>query len=65
MSAKSIDEFCEAHRFSRATYYNLKRTGKAPNEMAVGSRRLISDESAEQWRRDREADAAEIKTEAE
>jgi hypothetical protein len=58
MSARSIEKFCKDHGFSRATYYNLKALGKAPVEMAVGTRRLISDEAAERWRRDREAEAA-------
>ena len=58
-AAYTISEFCEAHRISRATYYNLKTVGKAPVEMAVGSRRLISDEAAAAWRR-----AMEVTTEA-
>lgn len=58
MGAKSIEKFCEEHGFSRATYYNLKAAGKAPREMAIGARRVISDESAEVWRREREAEAA-------
>ena len=33
--AFSIDEFCAAHGISRATYYNLKKVGKGPTEMAV------------------------------
>jgi hypothetical protein len=57
MGARSIDEFCKDHRISRATFYNLKKVGKAPAEMVVGTRRLISDEAAEAWRRAREADA--------
>jgi hypothetical protein len=57
-SAQSIDEFCRDNGISRATYYNLKRVQKAPIEMAVGHRRLISAEAAEAWRRAREAEAA-------
>lgn len=53
--AYSIDEFCRAHGISRAFYYKLKSVGKAPVEMAVGTRRLISDESGAAWRRQREA----------
>jgi hypothetical protein len=58
-AAFTIAEFCEAHRISRATYYNLKAAGQGPIEMAVGARRIISDESAEDWRRQREAAAAQ------
>jgi hypothetical protein len=63
VGSRSIEEFCNDHGFSRATYYNLKRSGQAPVEMVVGSRRLISDEAAERWRREREVAPAK-KTEA-
>jgi predicted DNA-binding transcriptional regulator AlpA len=55
--AFSIDEFCKLHGISRATYYNLKKEGKAPREMAVNARRLISDESAAAWRHQMETAA--------
>jgi predicted DNA-binding transcriptional regulator AlpA len=48
--AFSIAEFCALHGISRATFYNLKKAGKAPREMEVLGRRLISDEAAAQWR---------------
>jgi hypothetical protein len=48
--AYSIDEFCRAHGISPAFYYKLKRAGKAPVEMEVGTRRLISEESGAAWR---------------
>jgi hypothetical protein len=48
--AYSITEFCALHGISRATYYNLKKAGKAPREMEVLGRRLISDEAGAQWR---------------
>lgn len=46
----TIDEFCEAHRISRALFYELAREGKAPRVMCVGRRRLVSQESAADWR---------------
>ena len=52
--AFSIAEFCEAHDLCRATFYNLEKIGKAPRIMQVGKRRLISQEAAAEWRRDRE-----------
>jgi hypothetical protein len=58
-SAHTIDEFCIAHRISRSQYYELKKLGLTPDEMAVGRSRFISDESAERWRREREAAAKE------
>ena len=57
--AFSINEFCADHGISRATYYNLRKLGKAPVEMEVNARRLISVEAAAAWRRQMEtADAA-------
>jgi len=58
IQAYSIPEFCQAHGFSRASYFNLKKMGKTPREMRVGARVLISREAAEQWRREREAETA-------
>jgi hypothetical protein len=52
--AFSVDEFCDAHRLSKAQYYELRKQGLTPTEMAVGRRRIISHEAAEQWRRQRE-----------
>ena len=55
--AFTVIEFCKAHRISKAKYYELKLLGLAPIEMQVGRRRLVSFESAERWRREREAAA--------
>jgi predicted DNA-binding transcriptional regulator AlpA len=55
--ALSVTEFCDAHRISRATFYNMVRLGIAPRVMTVGARKLISVEAAAQWRRAREAAA--------
>ena len=38
-------------------FYKLRRQGKAPREMSVGTHIRISKESAADWRREREADA--------
>jgi hypothetical protein len=57
-AAYSIDQFCIAHgNICRASYYNMKKAGKGPREMRVGSRVLISQEAAAEWRRAREAEA--------
>ena len=53
--AFSIDEFCIAHRISRAMFYKLLKQGRGPRIMAVGSRQIISDEAAAEWRRQMEA----------
>lgn len=55
--AFSIDEFCRAHGISRAFFYKIAKSGKSPRLMKVGSRRLISEEAAADWRRQMEAAA--------
>ena len=50
--AYSITEFCKRHSISRGLFYVLDQEGKAPATMSVGRRRLISKESADQWRRE-------------
>lgn len=55
IQAYSINKFCEAHGISRAKFYLLIKEGLAPKIMQVGRRRLISIESAKQWRKDMEA----------
>jgi len=54
-TAYKIDEFCGAHRISRAHYFNLKKAGLGPREMRAGARVIISAEAAADWRREREA----------
>ena len=54
----SISDFCRAHGFSRSHYFNLKKEGRGPREMRVGTRVLISREAAADWRAKCEADAA-------
>lgn len=53
LDAYSIDEFCERHCISRATFYNLRNDKKGPAEMRPGGRGrvLISKEAAAEWRR--------------
>jgi hypothetical protein len=54
-AAYSIREFCIAHRISEAKYFTMKLQGDGPIEMRIGRRRLISHESAQRWRYEREA----------
>ena len=51
----TIDEFCFANGFSRATYYNLKADGEAPDEMRVRGKIIITDETDAKWRKKRAA----------
>jgi hypothetical protein len=57
--AFTIAEFCKAHRISQTTYFELKKSGEGPDEMAAGRRRIISQEAAARWRKAREVAAAE------
>jgi len=50
-SAKSIDEFCAANRISRSMYYKLRSQGRAPREMKIGARAIISNEAEADWHR--------------
>src|SRR5262245_6656143 len=56
--AFTIEDFCALHRLSRAMYYKLKEQDKAPREIRLGTKVLISREAAAEWRREREAEAA-------
>jgi hypothetical protein len=51
------EEFCAAHHIGRTTYHELRKSGKGPVEMRIGSKILISRESAAAWRAARDAEA--------
>jgi hypothetical protein len=55
--AFSVDEFCARNGICRATYYNLKKGGKGPRAMRVGSRDIISATAETAWHRRMEAEA--------
>lgn len=49
--AYSVDEFCKGHGLGRATFYQLlKDRERAPRIIKLGTRTLISAESAAEWR---------------
>ncbi|MCD9110098.1 hypothetical protein [Bradyrhizobium japonicum] len=48
--AMSIEEFCQAHGFSTALFFKLRKKGQTPRMMKVGKRTLISLEAAAAWR---------------
>jgi hypothetical protein len=54
IDAFSIRDFCQRHGISEAFYFKLKAQGLTPQEMRLGSRVLISRESAARWRAERE-----------
>lgn len=47
--ALSISQFCEAYGISRATFYNLKKSGNAPAILHIGRRSLITISASEAW----------------
>jgi hypothetical protein len=59
--AHTVEEFCQAHRISRGTFYNLLKDDRGPRVMKVGARTLVSNEAAADWRRRMESEGAEQK----
>jgi hypothetical protein len=57
----TIDEFCSRHGICRATYYNLKKVGKAPREMELNRARRISGDSEKDRVKDRERAAVVLR----
>src|SRR5215470_1735145 len=56
----SIAGFCRRHGFSRGKYLLMRAEGKGPREVAIGTRRFISEQAETDWLHEREAEAAEI-----
>ncbi len=54
----TVNEFCEAHRISRARFYEMINQGVGPRILKCGSRTLVSVEAAAEWRRSMEKAAA-------
>ena len=48
----SVEEFCRAHSFSKAHYFNLKKAGLHPQEVRYGNKIIITRQAAADWRRD-------------
>jgi hypothetical protein len=57
-AAYTVDEFCDAHRLSRAMLYKSWNAGIGPRFLLIGSKRVISFEAAADWRAEREAAAS-------
>jgi hypothetical protein len=55
LDAFGIPEFCRRHDISPQTFYKLKARGLAPATFKLGARVLITRESAQRWRAEREA----------
>ena len=57
-AAYTIREFCDAHRISKSTYYNLRKQDLGPDEARVRDRVIITMEAAARWRKARERAAS-------
>ena len=53
LDALTVDQFCLLHNISNATYYKLRKEGRAPAVMHLGAKVLISREDAAAWRAER------------
>jgi hypothetical protein len=60
MSSKTIQEWCDSHRYSRSFFYVLEKAGKSPLTFKVGTTRRISEEADAQWVKDREAESVKV-----
>jgi hypothetical protein len=49
--SKTISGFCQHERISRATYYELRKLGKGPDETRVEGIIRITPQSHAKWRR--------------
>jgi predicted DNA-binding transcriptional regulator AlpA len=49
VDAFTIDEFCARHRISRNLYYKLRSQGRAPAELHLGSRVVITRKAVDDW----------------
>ena len=56
--AFDVNSFCEKYGISQAFFYKLKRNGKAPRIMKVGTRTIITAEAADEWQREMEQSEA-------
>jgi hypothetical protein len=57
----SVSEFCRLYLAggSESTFYDLQKRGEGPRTFKSGWRTLISREAAQEWVREREANAGE------
>lgn len=54
----TVKEFCARHRIGLSTYYRIRADGRGPDEFRVGTKVLITKESAARWRAARDAETS-------
>lgn len=55
----SVNEFCFQENISRSMFYKICKLGLGPKILKVGSRTLITEQSAAEWRKKMEQQPAE------
>jgi len=60
----TIPSFCASNGFSESKYYDLKRHGKAPREINLDGRVIITPEAERDWRIAMEIETAAAKAAA-
>jgi hypothetical protein len=63
-SVLTIAEYCQRERISRASLYGEWQEGRGPRSFYRGSRRLISVEAADEYRRQLETGSSAIAAES-
>ena len=51
----TVKEFCQHSRISHAQFYELQKSGEGPKLTRIRSRTYVSQETAREWIRQREA----------
>jgi hypothetical protein len=57
--AHTILSFCASNAISESKYHDLKRKGKAPREIELDGRIIITPEAEADWRREREVETTQ------
>lgn len=53
----TVGEFCRIYKISRGFFYKLKKSGRGPVAIKVGSRTLITTGAADRWCEKMESEA--------
>ena len=56
-TTRTVREFCVRNNVSVSMFYKLKRDGKAPRLIYIGTKPLITDAAERAWLRELEAEA--------
>lgn len=51
----TIPVFCDRNAISKSAYHYLKRLGRSPKEIYIGTKVVISPDAEDEWRREMQA----------